>query len=125
VVKHFKETAPISAEKGKLMQVFVNIIKNAWQSLEMKDDKDKVISISISEDEENKCQIVDIIDNGVGIAKENLNKIFSYGFTTKDDGKGFGLHTSALAISELKGRITASSNGESKGAKFTVTVPEK
>jgi signal transduction histidine kinase len=125
VVKHFKETAPISAEKGKLMQVFVNIIKNAWESLLIKNDKDKLITINISEDEENKCQVVDIIDNGIGVVKGNLNKIFSYGFTTKDDGKGFGLHTSALAISELKGRITASSDGESKGAKFTVTVPEK
>jgi signal transduction histidine kinase len=123
VVKHFKETAPISAEKGKLMQVFVNIIKNAWESLDMKGDKDKVITINISEDEKNKCQVVDIIDNGIGVAKENLFKIFSYGFTTKKDGKGYGLHTSAIIMAKLNGKLSVHSNKDKKGAKFTVVIP--
>ncbi len=123
VVKHFKEIVPISAEKGKLMQVFVSVIKNAWESLLIKDDRDKVITINISEDKENKCQIVDIIDNGVGVAKENLNKIFSYGFTTKKDGKGYGLHTSAIIMAKLNGKVSVHSNNDKKGAKFTVAIP--
>jgi tetratricopeptide (TPR) repeat protein len=123
VVKHFKETVPISAEKGKLMQVFVNIIKNAWESLLVKDAKDKVITISISEDEENKCQVVDIIDNGIGVAKENLNKIFSYGFTTKKDGKGYGLHTSAIIMAKLNGKLSVHSNKGKIGAKFEIVIP--
>lgn len=123
VVKHFNVTAPVSVEKGKLMQVFVNIIKNAWESLLIKDDRDKVITINISEDKENKCQVVDIIDNGVGVAKENLNKIFSYGFTTKKDGKGYGLHTSAIIMAKLNGKLSVHSNKGKKGAKFTVAIP--
>ncbi|MDO9576386.1 MAG: ATP-binding protein, partial [Candidatus Cloacimonadales bacterium] len=55
--------------------------------------------------------------------KKNLERIFSYGFSTKKGGKGFGLHTSALAMTELKGKLTAESEGEGKGAKFIVNIP--
>ncbi|MCK4359105.1 MAG: ATP-binding protein [Candidatus Cloacimonetes bacterium] len=123
VIKHYEESTPISIEKGKLIQVFVNLLKNAQESLIIKGNDNKIITINISEDKENKSQIVEIIDNGVGIAKENLKRIFSYGFTTKKGSKGFGLHTSSLAISELMGKILVDSDGEGMGAKFTVLVP--
>ena len=124
VIKDYKETPPISIEKGKLMQVFVNLLKNAQESLMLKGDEDKTITINISEDKEKKSQIIEIIDNGIGIPKDNLDKIFSYGFTTKKGSKGFGLHTSALTMAELKGKLTAESDGVNKGAKFNVIVPE-
>ncbi|RLD59268.1 MAG: hypothetical protein DRJ01_11545, partial [Bacteroidetes bacterium] len=121
VIKEYKVTAPISVEKGKLMQVFVNLLKNALESLIEKNDKNKTVTIRIKE--EKNSQIFEIIDNGVGIPKENLERIFSYGYSTKKEGKGFGLHTSALTMTELKGKLTAESVGEGKGAKFTVVVP--
>lgn len=124
VIKHYDKTQPVLVEKGKLVQIFINLLKNAWESLIIKGAKNKAITINISEDEINKCQIVEIVDTGIGIHEENLKKIFSYGFTTKKNGKGFGLHTSALAISEIKGKITVSSDGEGDGAKFTITVPK-
>jgi signal transduction histidine kinase len=117
----YPKTKPILIEKGKLIQVFVNLIKNAKESLEMKDAKNRIIAISILEDKQH--QTVEILDNGAGISKENLTKIFSYGFSTKKDGKGFGLHTSALAMTELKGKLIAQSDGKGKGAKFIVKVP--
>jgi signal transduction histidine kinase len=91
--------------------------------LEIIGDKDKIITINISEDEENRYQLVDIIDNGIGIPEGNLSKIVCYGFNTKKNGKGFDLHTSALAISEFNGKISANSGGGNKGAKFSVIVP--
>ena len=121
-IKNYKETPPISVEKGKLMQVFVNLLKNSQESLIIKGDEEKVIKINILEDEEKKSQIVEIIDNGVGINKDNLNRIFSYGFTTKKGGQGLGLHTSALSMAELNGKIFVHSDGEDMGAKFTVIV---
>ena len=121
VIKHYKETTPILIEKGKLMQVFVNLLKNAQESLIIKDDKNKIITINISEDKDN--QKVEIIDNGIGIKKDNLDRIFSYGFTTKKGSQGFGLHTSALAIAALKGKLTAYSDGKGMGAKFTAIMP--
>ena len=123
VTKQYTQTTLIMIEKGKLMQVFVNLLKNSLESLIIKGEKDKTITIDIIEDKEKNSQIIEIIDNGSGILKNNLRKIFSYGYTTKKESKGFGLHTSALAISELKGKITAHSDGKNKGAKFTVIIP--
>jgi len=124
IEKDYKELPPILVEKGKLMQVFVNLLKNALESLVIKKAENKVITIKISEDKDKKYQIVEIIDNGIGIKKDNLSQIFSYGFTTKEGSKGFGLHTSALTMAELEGKLTADSDGEGMGAKFTMIVPK-
>jgi two-component system, LuxR family, sensor kinase FixL len=62
-------------------------------------------------------------DNGVGIAPENLPRLFTQGFTTKRTGHGFGLHISALAAEELHGRLTCDSSGPGQGATFTLELP--
>jgi tetratricopeptide (TPR) repeat protein len=121
ITKKYSKTKPILIEKGKLIQVFVNLLKNSKESLETKDDKNRVITINILEDKQH--QTVEITDNGAGISKENLTRIFSYGFSTKKEGKGFGLHTSALAMTEMKGKLNAESKGDGKGAKFIVSIP--
>jgi signal transduction histidine kinase len=122
IYKNYSKVSPILIEKGKLMQVFVNILKNAEESLIMKSEGDKVITINISEDKES--QKVEIIDNGVGIKEEDLESIFLYGFSTKEYSKGFGLHTSALTVAEFNGKIFANSDGKDKGAKFTIIIPK-
>ena len=71
------------------------------------------------------CIRIDVTDNGVGIAQENLKKIFTHGFTTKKDGHGFGLHSGSLGAKELKGSLTALSQGPGKGATFTLELPFK
>ncbi|OEH45672.1 Sensor protein ZraS [Legionella parisiensis] len=68
---------------------------------------------------------IQVFDNGIGIEKENLDKIFIFGFTTKQSGHGFGLHASALAINELGGEIHANSEGIEKGATFTIYLPNR
>ena len=65
---------------------------------------------------------ITITDNGIGIRKENLLKIFSQGFTTKPQGHGFGLHASANAAREMGGRLTAQSEGEKQGATFILSL---
>jgi signal transduction histidine kinase len=121
ITKNYSKTIPILIEKGKLIHVFVNLLKNAKESLEMKDEKSRIITINILKEKEH--QIIEIIDNGIGITKKNLERIFSYGFSTKKDGKGFGLQTSALAMMEIKGKLYAESDGEGKGAKFIINLP--
>jgi signal transduction histidine kinase len=64
-----------------------------------------------------------VIDNGVGIAAENLNRIFNHGFTTRKSGHGFGLHSAALAARELRGSLTVTSEGSGRGATFTLDLP--
>jgi signal transduction histidine kinase len=64
-----------------------------------------------------------ICDNGVGIALENMVKIFNHGFTTKKEGHGFGLHSGANAAKEMGGRLTVQSKGPGQGATFTLELP--
>ena len=63
------------------------------------------------------------MDNGCGIPSENLLKIFNHGFTTKERGHGFGLHASANSMTEMGGSITVESDGENRGAVFTLKLP--
>jgi len=64
-----------------------------------------------------------VIDNGVGIASENLTRIFSYGFTTRQNGHGFALHSAALAARQMGGSLTCHSAGPEQGATFTLELP--
>jgi signal transduction histidine kinase len=67
--------------------------------------------------------VVTVKDNGIGIAPDNLTRIFSHGFTTKKDGHGFGLHSGALAAKEMGGSLAAHSEGQGTGATFTLELP--
>ena len=62
-------------------------------------------------------------DTGCGIPPENLSRIFTFGFTTRPGGHGFGLHASALAAAEMGGSLTAASDGVGRGARFTLDLP--
>ncbi len=71
---------------------------------------------------ENRLRI-EVIDTGVGIAPEHLERIFSHGFTTKANGHGFGLHSSLLTAKELGGMLRVDSKGINQGAVFTLELP--
>jgi two-component system, NtrC family, sensor kinase len=64
-----------------------------------------------------------VIDDGQGIAAENLTRIFEHGFTTRKGGRGFGLHSSALAAGAMGGTLSVHSDGPGRGATFTLEVP--
>jgi len=64
-----------------------------------------------------------VTDNGVGIAAENLTRVFAFGYTTKKAGHGFGLHSSALAAREMGGSLVAQSDGPGQGATFVLELP--
>ena len=118
------QIAPIEIDEVKLMQVFVNLFRNAKDSLLESSNPDKELIIKTAIVDQNKI-LVEITENGIGILPTNLNKIFNYGFTTKKSGHGFGLHASLLAIHELGGELKACSDGLEKGATFTLLLPYK
>jgi signal transduction histidine kinase len=66
---------------------------------------------------------IEVADNGVGIAKENMARIFSQGYTTRKGGHGFGLHGAALAAREVGGSLTGKSDGPGQGATFILELP--
>ena len=66
---------------------------------------------------------LEVRDNGRGIAAEDLTRIFAPGFTTREDGHGFGLHTAANAAREMGASLTAASDGPGAGARFRLILP--
>ncbi len=120
--REIAETPKVFVEKHKLLQVIVNMIRNAKQAMLKVEKKKMTIKVEEGADD---LVFISVTDNGVGIAPENLTKIFSHGFTTKKDGHGFGLHSSALAMKEMGGSISVHSDGLGKGTSFVLTVPTK
>jgi NO-binding membrane sensor protein with MHYT domain len=124
VIKEFGDIHAIKVDKAKLFQVLSNIISNAKDSLLESSNNTKKMLISTRKKNKDKIEIK-ISDNGIGISKSNLEKIFIFGFTTKKTGHGFGLHSTALVISELGGEIIVESEGQGKGATFILNIPNR
>jgi signal transduction histidine kinase len=111
----------VSTERHKVMQILVNLIRNAKQACDETHRGDKKIVLRIGE-QQDRAEI-SVIDNGIGISPDNLARIFSHGFTTKKTGHGFGMHSGSLAAKDLVGELRCESAGAGRGATFTLTLP--
>ncbi len=121
VVKDFSSTPRIKLQKTKLIHILVNLIKNAKEAMaETPPEHRKLIFRTGTTDDH---VFVQVSDTGCGISAENLSKMFSYGFTTKQGGHGFGLHTCQTYIAEMGGDLNVSSDGEMAGTTFTLELP--
>ena len=121
VVREYSEVPLTSIEKHKVLQILVNLIQNAKHACEDSGRPDRQVTVEVAPGE--GCVRIAVIDNGVGIPRENLTQIFAHGFTTKPQGHGFGLHSCAVAAGEMGGRLTAMSDGPGTGATFTLELP--
>ena len=117
----FESGADVLLEKHSIIQILVNLIKNAKESVVAADSVDPFITVGIRRlaDE----VVFTVCDNGMGIAKENFIDVFRQGFTTKATGHGFGLHSSGNVDQEVGGSLSAASDGHRLGATFTLIVP--
>jgi PAS domain S-box-containing protein len=121
VVREYAAVPPILAEKHKVLQILVNVIRNAKYACDNSGREDKQITLRIANGDHTVK--ISVADNGVGIPAENMTRIFNLGFTTKKNGHGFGLHSGALAAKELGGKLAAFSEGPDRGATFTLELP--
>lgn len=122
LVTNYQETKLINIDRVKLLQIIVNIIKNATEALFESKNTEKILQINVfAKDKDYFC--IEISDNGCGIDSENINKIFTHGFTTKKKGHGFGLHNCIISAKEMGGTITVESLGSNKGSTFFITLP--
>lgn len=122
VIKDFQYIPEAMLDRSLIVQILENLLGNAIDALEAKKENDKNLTLHTQMLDPNTIQIT-IKDDGVGIDPENNLKIFSYGFTTKPGGHGFGLHNSALLAKELGGNLSVESNGINQGAIFFLTIP--
>ena len=111
----------ITVEKHKVLQILVNLIRNAKHACQASDRPDRKLTLQVA----NCGEFIQfaVRDNGIGIPPDNLNRLFEHGFTTKKEGHGFGLHSAALAVRQLGGDIRAQSDGVGKGATFSLKLP--
>jgi signal transduction histidine kinase len=120
--RDFRDDPTIEIEKHKVLQILVNLIRNAKYACDESGRTEKNLVLRIVRSGPERVQIL-VIDNGVGIPPENMTLIFNHGFTTRKDGHGYGLHSAANAARELGGTLVAQSDGPGCGATFALELP--
>jgi len=123
VVRDFQATPPVQAQKAKILQILVNLIRNAKHAADEGDCPQKVITVRVIPGVNAAFVRLVVADNGVGIAPENLPNLFKHGYTTRAQGHGFGLHSAAIAAEGMQGSLTVISAGLGAGAIFTLELP--
>ena len=112
-----------TGDRIKLTQIILNILMNGQQAIMASVETNiRKLQIQVSQSQSHTLRI-DWTDSGVGMNKATLAGLFSYGFTTKKNGHGFGLHASAVAAHEMGGTLTAHSDGMYLGSTFSLTLP--
>jgi signal transduction histidine kinase len=124
VVREYEEVQPVTVDKHRVLQILVNLLHNAKYACEESQQPEKRVHVRIKSVDGQRVKI-EVADNGVGIPPENMKRIFSHGFTTRKNGHGFGLHSSALAAKELGGKLSFHSDGPGRGASFTLEIPRE
>jgi PAS domain S-box-containing protein len=122
LVQEFGENLPqVRVDRHKVLQILINLLRNAKYAMDAHNGHAKRLVVRVVAASAERVH-VSVIDSGVGIAPENLTRIFNHGFTTKKEGHGFGLHSGANAAKEMGGALTAHSAGPGKGAEFTLQL---
>ena len=122
IERRLGSTRAIAADRHKVLQILVNLLRNATQAINEANPSDRRVIISLEDIGPDRIAI-SVSDTGAGISPENLAKVFRHGFTTKKNGHGFGLHSCALAAREMKGQLSVHSDGPTRGATFTLELP--
>ena len=129
VALDFKEGLPwIMADSNRLEQVFMNLVVNARQAMEEKDQLSAGVTsdntLTVRSFQENGWVVVTVSDTGLGISGDIIEKMFEPFFTTKKVGvgTGLGLSISYGIVKDYNGTITVESE-IGKGTTFTITLP--
>lgn len=108
-------------DRHKVLTILVNLLTNAREAKQIASGEPR-IRLKTREEPEGMLRI-EVEDDGVGIAPEDVDRIFGFGFTTKSSEHGFGLHACATTVMELGGHIEAASPGLGQGARLVVSLP--
>lgn len=115
IVADIQEDILITADYNKLKEAIINVLSNAIQASE----KGEVILRAYKKDTE---AVIEVCDCGVGIKKEDLDKIFNPFFTTRATGTGLGLSITKKIVDDHLGKIVVGSQ-VGKGTTFSIYLP--
>ena len=122
VVKEWQELPQLLIDKHQLLQIVSDVIENACQAMETVELRTLTLRVMQVNGPPDSVRI-EIQDTGSGIPVEDLTRIFSQGYTTKEQGRGSSLHSGALNAKNLGGALTAQSTGRGCGAMFSLDLP--
>ncbi|HQJ74709.1 MAG TPA: ATP-binding protein [Bacteroidota bacterium] len=117
IIKNIESNLYLKVDSDQILQALINVLKNSIQAVE----KDGIVEVDLSGVEDGVY--IKIKDNGKGIEKENLSKIFNLYYTTKPDGTGIGLSIVNQIISEHNGKIDIESEPK-KGTTVNIFLPK-
>jgi C4-dicarboxylate-specific signal transduction histidine kinase len=119
--REYEPLAPLILDRHKLIQILGNLLSNARHALKAPGEGNRQLVLRIRR-QDSEFAAIEVQDSGVGIAPDVLSRLFEFGFTTKRDGHGFGLHTSAILAKELAGELNGFSDGLGRGARFVLRL---
>ncbi|MCC5805005.1 MAG: PAS domain-containing protein [Opitutales bacterium] len=123
VIREFTPVPPICVTRHKVLQILVNYIRNAKYALDDTGrNADKRITLILAPEPSGNVTIT-VRDNGIGVSAETMPNLFRFGFTTRKDGHGYGLHSCANTAREIGATVRAHSDGPGRGAAFTLELP--
>lgn len=122
VVREYEEVPAVPLDRGRVLQILVNLISNAKAAMEGMGNGEHRMTVRVGRAGIDRLRF-SVGDEGEGIPAENLTRIFSHGFTTRKGGHGFGLHSSALAARQMGGALSVHSDGPGRGATFVLELP--
>ncbi len=121
ITRDYAPLPPVVLDRHKLLQVLSNLCANARDAVSAGGGGRPTVAVRLLRESDGIR--VEVRDSGIGMAAPTLARLFEFGFTTKKDGHGFGLHTSAVLAKELGGSLSGSSDGIGRGACFALRLP--
>ncbi|HEX8441016.1 trifunctional serine/threonine-protein kinase/ATP-binding protein/sensor histidine kinase [Archangium sp.] len=121
VTRELTPLPKVRLDKHKALQILVNLLSNAKNAMSTLPESQRRLHVRLAA--QGHTALIQVVDNGMGIAPEIRERLFSQGFTTREDGHGLGLHSSALAAKLLGGSLALESEGPGKGATATLELP--
>jgi PAS domain S-box-containing protein len=124
VVREYDALPATMSDRHQVLQIMVNLINNAIHVMNAVPGRPHRLTVTIGYYPESRERAqIQVRDTGLGIKPDNFKRLFTQGFTTREGGQGLGLHSSFLAATLLRGTLSAASEGEGKGATFTLDLP--
>jgi two-component system NtrC family sensor kinase len=122
VERQLASLPPLLVDKHKVLVILINLLTNARHAMDGVPESERRLTVRVEPPIAGRIRF-QVRDNGIGISPELITRIFQRGFTTRSEGHGFGLHSSALTAQQLGGSLSAHSDGPGKGATFTLELP--
>lgn len=112
-------------DRHRCVQILVNLLTNAKNAIcDARRGGGRIeLAVRAASDADGDWLEYSILDDGVGFEPDDREKLFSFGFSTRADGQGIGLHSGANLARELGGSLLAESAGPDRGARFTLRIP--